>query len=220
MSGAIGAFGGIALSAVAGATQAGWTALYQINPLFLTGGSFAGVPGGIFPFSLLAGAALDLTQDLIGGGSPWAWKVMAGGKMVSQSVATYPFASQQVAANATVQEPLAVSMLFRAPVNASFGYVTKTAILTALQTALTNHNNAGGAYTIFTPGLFYQNGLLLNVIDVTTEETKQLQVDWEFDFFFPLITQQAAGSGLSSAMSKLSGGQPFTGAPSWTALGV
>ena len=211
---------GLGIGVAAGVSRAGFDALYQINPLFLQGGSVASI-GGYCPFSLLAGALLGNVQGLLGSGEPLGkWWVLPGGKMLNQSVATYPFASQQVAANATVQEPLTLSMLLRAPVKDGFGYATKPAIWTSIQTALTAHNNAGGTYTIFTPALFYQNGLLLNVSDVTSGGTKQEQVDWQFDFFFPLITQQGAQSAFSTAMQKLQGGQPVTGAPTWASLGV
>lgn len=210
------------VGAVAGASQATWQALYQVNPLFLSGGSFANVPGGLFPFTGLAGALLGVVQGALGSGSPYLgeWMVMPGGKMLSQAAATYPYASQQVAANATVQEPLTLSMLLRAPVKDGFGYSTKPAIWSSIQAALTQHNNAGGTYTIFTSALFYQNGLLLDVFDATDGSTKQLQTDWQFDFFFPLITQAQAAYSFSNAMSKLAGGQQVTGAPSWAALGL
>lgn len=213
---------GLGVGVAAGTSRAGFDALYQINPLFLQGGSFANIPGGVFPFSLLAGALLGVVQGALGSGEPFLgrWMVLPGGKMLNQSVATYPFASQQVAANATMQEPLTLSLLLRAPVKDGFGYATKPAIWTSIQTALTAHNNAGGTYTIFTPALFYQNGLLLNAFDATNGHTKQEQVDWQFDFFFPLITQQGAASAFSTAMQKLEGGQPVTGAPTWSSLGV
>ena len=213
---------GLGVGVAAGTSRAGWQALYQVNPLFLQGGSFASIPGGFFPFTLLAGALLGAVQGALGSGDPYVgqWLVLPGGKMLTQSVATYPFASQQVAANATVQEPLTLSLLLRAPVKDGFGYATKPAIWTSIQTALTAHNNAGGTYTIFTPALFYQNGLLLNVFDATSGGTKQEQVDWQFDFFFPLITQQGAQSAFSTAMQKMQGGQPVSGAPTWASLGV
>jgi hypothetical protein len=210
------------ITGAANAARSAWQALYEVNPLFLVGGSFANFPGGIYPFSGLAGALLGVVQGALGSGQPFLgeWLVMPGGKMISQSVAIYPYASQQVAANATVQEPLTLSMLLRAPVKDGFGYLTKSAILTSLKVALTAHNNAGGTYTVFTPGLLYQNGLLLDVFDATAGETKQVQVDWQFDFFFPLITKQAATAAFSSAMAKIAGRQPVTGAPSWAALSV
>ena len=210
---------GLAAGTVAGASRAGWKALYQVNPLFMVGGSFVGLPGQVFPFSGLAGALLGVVQGALGSGSPYIgeWLVMPGGKMVSQAAATYPFASLQIAANATVQEPLSLSMLLRAPVKDGFGYLTKPAIWTSIQAALTAHNNAGGTYIIFTPGLFYQGGILLDVFDATDGETKQEQVDWQFDFFFPLITQQGASASFSSAMQTMQGGGPVNGTLNWSA---
>lgn len=209
------------ITGTANAARAGWETLYQISPIYLVGGSFTNAPLGMFAFSDLAGALLGAVQGGISNGAPYAglWMVLPGGKLVNQSAAVYPYASQQVAANATVQEPLTLSMLFRAPVKDGFGYLTKAAILTSIKTALTAHNNAGGTYTVFTPGLLYENGLLLDVFDATSSHTHQEQVDWQFDFFFPLITAQAATSAFNAAMTKLAGGQPVSGIPSWSTLG-
>lgn len=210
--------GGVGL--LAGSSRTAYDAIYQINPLFLQGGSFAGMPRGLYPFTGLAGSLLGEVQGAVSSDEPYLgkWLPLPGAKMVSQSVATYPFASQQVAANATVQQPLTLSMLFVAPVHSSFGYMSKAAIFIAIQQALTQHNNAGGMYTIFTPSLFFQNGILLDVSDATSGDTKQVQVEWQFDFFFPLITQQAATAAFSSAMQKLAGGQPVAGLPQWQTL--
>lgn len=230
------------MSGFSSAVRAGWELAFQVNPLYLTGGSFANAPGGIFSFGGLAGALLGPIQGALGStipfvalpsliaaeglgalgsGEPWMglWIVLPGGKMVSQSVATYPFASQKVAANATVQEPLTLSLMLRAPVKDGFGYPSKFAILNVLKATLTAHNNAGGTYTVFTPGILYEDGLLLDVFDATDGETKQEQVDWQFDFYFPLISRASAAAALSNEMAKLAGQQQIQGAPSWASLG-
>lgn len=210
------------MSGLQSAVRAGWQLLFQTNPLFLTGGLFANAPLGIFPFSGLAGALLGTLQGAVSSGDPWMgqWMVLPGGKLVNQSVATYPLWNQRVAGNATVQEPLALSLMLRAPVKDAFGYASKFAILNSLQTSLTAHNNAGGMYTVFTPGILYQNGLLLDVFDATDGETKQEQVDWQFDFFFPLITASGAQSAFNAAMTKLSGGAQVNGVPTLAILGI
>lgn len=200
--------------------RAAWQASFQVNPIYLTGGSFSTAPGSIYSLGTLAYAVGGEIVSQLTGSQPWPgqWIVLPGAAIVKQSVATYPFASQQVAANATVQEPLTLSMLFRAPANELFGYLSKLGIFMALQAALIAHNNAGGTYTVLTPSSIYQNGLLLNVFDATDGETHQEQVDWQFDFFFPLITQQQANASVSRAMSKLSNGQQIIGPPSWSSL--
>lgn len=174
--------------------------------------------------SNLAGSTLSPFQEIAPrSGSPFLgqFTVIPGGKLLSQAAATYPFASQQIAANATVQQPIAVSLLLRAPVKDGFGYATKAAIFTSLKQALTLHNNAGGTYIVFTPAFMYDNCLLLDVTDVTDGESKQEQVMWQFDFYQPLITRAQAQGAYNSAMTKMSGGQPptVTGAPTWGTLG-
>lgn len=222
---AIGA-GLAAIGAVGGATaaQAAWQLIYQDSPIWLHGGTFAGIPGHTFPMSGLAGSVLSTAQGLASGsGSPFLgqFMVIPGGKLLSQSAATYPFASQQIAANATVQQPLAVSLLLRAPVKDGFGYATKAAIFTSLKQALTLHNNAGGTYIVFTPAFMYDHCLLLDVTDVTDGESKQEQVMWQFDFYQPLITRAQANGATNAAMTRMSGGQPPTaaGPPTWATLG-
>ena len=214
------------MSAAVGAGNAirsAWQLLYQVSPIILAGGTFAGVPGGLFPMSGLAGSLLSAAFNVAtGSAQPFfgEYMVIPGGKLLSQSVATYPFASQQIAANATVQQPLSFSLLLKAPVKDGFGYLTKTAIFTSLKSALQLHNNAGGTYIVFTPAYMYDNCLLLDITDVSDGESKQVQVMWQFDFYQPLITQAAAQGAISNAMQVISGSQPVTGAPSWAALGA
>ncbi len=210
------------VAGVGNAIRSGWQLLYQVSPIILQGGTFAGSPGGVFPMSLLAGSLLsaavglatDSAQPFFG-----EFMVIPGGKLISQSAATYPFASQKIAANATVQQPLSFSLLLKAPVKDGFGYLTKTAIFTSLKSALQLHNNAGGTYIVFTPAIMYDNCLLLDVTDVTDGESKQVQVMWQFDFYQPLITRAAAQGAINNAMTAMSGGQPVTGLPTYAALG-
>lgn len=210
------------MSGIQSAARGAWQLLFQTNPLFLTGGIFANAPLGIFPFSGLAGALLGVVQGAASSGEPWMgqWMVLPGGKIVNQAVATYPFWNQQTAGNATVQEPLTLSLMLRAPVKDTFGYASKFAIWNSLKTSLTAHNNAGGTYTVFTPAVLWQNGLLLDVFDATDGETKQEQVDWQFDFYFPLITSSGASSAFNTAMQKLSGSSQVNGVPTLAVLGL
>ena len=211
------------MSGVANAIRSAWSTLYQVSPIIMQGGSFANSPGGLFPMSALAGQILALGQGLLSDSpDPFfgLYTVIPGGTLINQSVATYPYASLQIAANATVQEPNRVSLLLKAPVKDGFGYLTKTAIFTSLQLALQTHNNAGGSYIVFTPAFMYQNGLLLTMTDVSDGESKQTQIMWQFDFYFPLITQADAATAYNTSMAKFAGGQPVVGAPSWASLGL
>lgn len=210
------------MSEAASAARSAWQAIYQISPIILQGGSFINAPTGLMPISLLAGSLLSTVQGLVTNSQPFfgEYMVIPGGTALAQEVATYPLANLQTAANATIQMPLTLSLLLRAPVRDGFGYATKAAIFSSMRLALETHNNAGGTYIVMTPALMYQNGLLLNITDVTDGENTQPQTMWQFDFFFPLITRAEAGSAFNKQLSRLAGGMPITGAPSWAALGV
>lgn len=206
------------ITGAANVVRSAWDFLYQVSPIFLTGGIVSAMPGGVLPFAALgpvvaatvAGVATPGAESFFG-----RFEVIPGGTIINQSVATYPFANQQVAANATIQEPLTISLQLKAPVQSGFGYLLKSAIFPALQYSLATHNNSGGLYTVMTPAVPYFDCILTAVTDVTDGESKQTQIMWQFDFFKPLISQSAATSALNSLMSKLSGGTPILGAPSW-----
>ncbi|MHB8388150.1 MAG: hypothetical protein ACYDBH_01055 [Acidobacteriaceae bacterium] len=140
---------------------------------------------------------------------------MAGGTTVAQAVGMYPFANQQVAANATIQEPVNISLRMIAPVKDTGGYLTKLAILSALSTSLSQHNNAGGTYIVATPANIYNPCLLLNVIDITGDQ-KQQQIEWQFNFIQPLISQQSATQAYNGLMSKFASGQQISASPAWS----
>ena len=122
-----------------------------------------------------------------------------------------PFANQRVAANATIQEPLTVSLHMIAPVKVAGGYITKLAQISALQALFEKHNNAGGTYVILTPAKIYSTCLMLSMTDITGGETKQDQVAFQIDFIQPLISQVSLANAMSSLMSKATNGQPSTG---------
>jgi len=133
--------------------------------------------------------------------------VIPGGTLISNAIGTYPFANQQVAANALIQNPLNVSVMMIAPVRDAGGYNSKLANFTSLQNALQAHNNAGGTYNVATPAFIYTNCLLTAMQDITSGETKQKQVIFQWDFIQPLLTQQAATSAYNALYAKVSSGQ-------------
>lgn len=133
-----------------------------------------------------------------------------GGTVINNAIATYPFANQQVAANAIIEQPKNISLRMIAPVRDTGGYLTKTAIFTALQTALQNHNNAGGTYTIATPAFLYTDCVMTTMTDITSGNTKQQQIEWQLDFIKPLISTSDANAAFSNQMAKLSGGNVLT----------
>ena len=97
---------------------------FQISPIIFEGGLAQSIPGGMLPVLQLLGFA----QSALTSGSvslndfPYYFlPILSGTKVINQSVATYPFANLQVAANATVDEPKPLSLMMVAPVKDTGG---------------------------------------------------------------------------------------------------
>lgn len=190
-----------ALTNPAGLSQ--YESTYEISPILLVGGIAANAPQGMLPISQFLGAP--------NGGGSIRFIQIPGGTLISNAIGTYPFANQQVAANAIIQQPLNTSLLMIAPVREEEGgYYGKLALFTSLQNTLQAHNNAGGSYNVVTPAFIYQSCLLPSLQDVTSGETKQKQVHWQWDFTAPLLTQQQATAAYNSLMGKVAAGQQVT----------
>ena len=92
-----------------------YTIAFQVSPIILEGGMVADFPGGLLPIVALLGG-LGLVQSAIAGQGvglndfSFYFRPMPGSTIINQSVATYPFANQRVAANATIQEPTNISL--------------------------------------------------------------------------------------------------------------
>lgn len=198
---------------------------FEVSPIILANGIAAGSVGGMLPIIGLTGQLAAFGQSaLLGGGlsldSFFAHYVpIPGATIISQAAGQYPFANQQVASNATIQQPLNLSMLMMCPVQNDAGYVTKLPILSSLWASLKNHNLLGGVYHVATPANIFMNGLLLNVAAVDSGESKQQQINFQLDFYFPLITQQQAKQAQSNLMQTATNGGQISGAPSWTGSG-
>src|SRR3974390_3001190 len=165
---------------------------YQVCPIILTGGAAAQIPGGMLPIlSLFAGGGVntlglpfDITDldDAFG-----AFNVLSSGLLVSQTVAKYPFANQWVAANATIREPLTLSVIMDAPMRGPNAWGQKHMVMTALKQTLDRHNNLGGTYTIMTPAFMYDSMIMTNVTDNSRTNNSLPQNAWRFDFERPLV---------------------------------
>jgi hypothetical protein len=193
---------------------------FQVSPIILVGGIAANTLGGMLPIIALGGQALSAVQGALSNGINTdaffaRYVPVPGSTLINQAIATYPFANQATAANATIQQPLNISLRMIAPVKDAAGYLTKTAIWISLQNSLVAHNAAGGTYTIATPWYIYTGCLLQSITDTTGGDTKQQQIMAQWDFQQPLTTQMQATSAYNSLMSKLSGGAQVT--PSTTA---
>jgi hypothetical protein len=140
-----------------------------------------------------------------------SYEPLPGGTLEDFEYGRYPFANQSVAANAVIQEPLAVSLLMICPVKGDQTWQEHLSTITALQSAMSQHAALGGSYSVATPKFPYTNGLLTKFADVTAGEGLQPQSRWQLDFFFPLITLQQAQAAQNGLMSKLTSGTQLPG---------
>lgn len=213
----------------------------EISPIILTGG-IAKATGGALPILALTENAFSLLSGALSGGSnplsaivqsvsnstnPLAsleaqldsffahYTPLPGASLINNQVATYPFANQQVAANAIIAQPLNVSMRMLCPVRNLAGYPIKFAVMTGLQKSLTQHVSMGGLFSVVTPSYIYINCILTGLRDVSAGGSNQGQFVWQWDFTQPLVTQQAATQALNSLTQTLTNGtQPSGGTPS------
>lgn len=196
---------------------------FEISPIIFTGGIAGdgpggfGIPGGMLPIVAIT-EALNFADGLLGGGTNLSldnffahFRVLPGSTLIDNQIGSYPFANQQVAANAIIAQPLNVSLRMDCPVKSPGGYVAKLATLMALRSALAQHNANGGTYTVATPGFLYTDCIMTGMRDISTGESKQSQVSWQFDFVRPLVTLQEAQSAMGQLMSKLTNGQVTDG---------
>lgn len=198
---------------------------YQISPVILVGGIAASIPGQMLPIVALTQAA-DFTLGLLNGNTvPISldqyfahWKPLPGTTLIQNSIGQFPFANQNIAANAIIVQPLTIAMLMHCPVQDEGGYTEKLATMTVLQQALTNHNQQGGMYAVATPSQIYTNCLLMSVRDVSGGESKQVQHTWQFDFLQPLVTINQATQVYNALMNKIANGLPTGSQPQWSGV--
>jgi hypothetical protein len=192
---------------------------YQVCPIVLTGGAAANIPGGILPIlNLIAGVsnnALGLPFDIGNLDDAFgAFNVLPGGTLVSQAVSKYPFANQHVAANATIAEPLTISVIMDAPMRQPNAFLYKRMIMSALKATLDNHNNVGGTYTIYTPAYMYTDLIMTALTDNSRGNNSLPQNAWRFDFEKPLVSLADIQGALGGLMSKINGGLQTDGSQS------
>lgn len=199
---------------------------YQISPILFTGGIAQFIPGGMLPIMALTQAASFVNGLLQGAANTSPDNFFAqfiplpGGTLVSNQNGKYPYANQVVAANAIIAQPLTVSLKMICPSRQPGDMLVRLATITALQAAIAKHTAQGGSYTVATPSFIYTNCLLLNLRDISpaidANGNKQAQIEWQWDFEQPLVSQQQAQTATNSLMSLISGGLPVTGTPTWS----
>lgn len=202
-------------------SRSDWQQRFEINPIFLTGGIAGGMAGGTLSIlTLTQGNAL--TGGVTGGalGNPDEyfahWSPVPGGTLNSYAVGTYPFASQQVAANAMIGQPLSIALLMTCPAKNPGDYDTKQAVLTALKASIDQHVAGGGTFAVATPAFFYSDCLLTSIRDATGGESRQVDYRWIWEFTKPLVTLSESQQSQNNLMGRLANGGQIDGAPNWS----
>ena len=188
---------------------------FQVSPIILQGGIVGSAQGSLAPITAYTGGAPKNLDEAFAHYLP-----LPGSTLISQTIATYPFANQAVAANATIQQPLTISLLMIAPVNQAGGYTKKLQAFTSLKNSLTQHNALGGTYIIATPAYVYNYTLMTAMTDVTPQISadggKQLQIQYQLDFVQPLVTAAALAQQQAALVQKITNGNKINGAPAWS----
>ena len=69
------------------------------------------------------------------------------------------------------------------------------------------------SFTVITPSYIYTGALLTNFVDVSSGETNQPQVSWQFDFVQPLITFPGELGALNNLMGSIASGKQVIPGP-------
>jgi hypothetical protein len=187
---------------------------FQVSPIILQNGIVT-AQGHLAPITDYTGGSPASLDDAFARYLP-----MPGSTLISQTVATYPFANQSVAANATIQQPLTISLLMIAPVNQESGYQAKLSLFTALQNTLHQHNALGGTYIVATPAFVYSYVIMTAMTDVTPQVSadggKQVQIMYQLDWIQPLVTSAALTVQQGALMQTITNGNKITGQPRYS----
>jgi hypothetical protein len=195
----------------------------EISPIILTRGIASFMPGSSLPIVLFT-QALSFVEGILGGDDVTDldnyfahFRPIPGSTLAQNQFGRYPFANQQVAANARIKMPLRVSLLMICPARGTMSYATKLATMTALKTAIDLHDSLGGTYTVVTPSYIYTDCVLLSLTDTSHGESSQPQNAYTWEFEQPLLTLQAAQQANNSLMALIAGNLPIR-EPVWSAL--
>ena len=193
---------------------------FQISPIFFTGGFTKGTVFESTGYPIVGiTQAIATGANLLQGQLPTnlanldqyfcQFRPLPGSTLVSNQIATYPFYTNQVAANSQMAEPLNVSLIMYCPANSNTTALSKLAVLQSLRTIVNYHTAQGGTYTVNTPASIYTGCLLRKITDVSTGESNQAQYAYQWDFEQPLITFPTATATLNNITQAIFSGQPI-----------
>lgn len=203
--------------------QASFELAFQISPIVFVKGIAEFIPGGVLPIGAVSQTQTFVGSVLSGNGLPGLDQTfpqfypLPGSTLADFEIGKYPFANQAVAANATIAQPLTVSMRMLWPAQPSTGgFAARLMGMLAMQSAIKQHGTRGGTYIVLTPTYFYTNMILKRMSDISSGATRNPQSEWQLDFEQPLLTLEEAEQLQNSLMSKLTGGTQVDGQPAWS----
>lgn len=197
---------------------------YELSPIVLTRGIAQGIPGGL-PIILFT-QGINFLAGILGAGSnietddffAHFWP-LPGSTLAQNAFGKYPFANQQVAANARIKMPNRIAMRMVCPARGEVAYGVKLATMTALKMTIDLHDSLGGTYTVATPSFVYTNCVLLSLTDTSHGDSTQPQNTYTWEFEQPLLTLEDAAQAQGNLMSQITGGLPISGTPSYFGIG-
>jgi len=199
-----------------------WILSYELSPIIFCNGIASQAPGGVLPIISITEAD-SFPSGILGAGGPidvndyFAHFLPAPGATLGENqIGEYSFANQAVAGNALIAQPLYVSMIMVCPARGADGFAVAKAKMTALVSAMAQHDAMGGTYTVVTPKYDYTNLVRLRMPDASTAQTHQAQNTYQIDFKAPLLTLEQAQQAQSSLMAKLGNGAMIQGQPTWS----
>mgnify|MGYP000870735474 CR=1 FL=1 len=187
---------------------------FEISPILLVDGIASGIPGGIMPIAVLTegvSIADGLLHGDIGSGPTAHFTPMAGTTLVLQEIGNLNFYNMLTAANAVIGKPNRIVMQMLRPASTKDGgYASKGLAFATMKMALDKHNQSGGSYIVMTPVFIYTGCLMRSLIDASgfSEQNKQVQDVWQFEFEQPLLTISQLDAALGGVMSKFESGMP------------
>lgn len=209
---------------VAGIFTGIYGTLFQVSPIIMTNGlvssfvnSFGNLlnlgPGGVAQLQSIGVPISALTEigalNLSNGTPDQAfanYRPLPGGTLLKYQIAEYPFYNQQIAANASIQQPNNISLLMYCPANKNTNTTLKLGIMSAVKATVESHVQSGGTFTVLTPSQIYTDCLLTGITDVSTEATNQAQWAYQWDFVQPLLTFPSGIGSFSRTLSSQFGG--------------
>ncbi len=182
---------------------------FEISPIIFVNGIANSIAGKMLPIIAITQSAnyntglLSGIKDIDPDEYFARFRIIPGNTLVNNQIGQYPFANQDVAANAIIAQPLSVSIEMICPPRQAGDISAHLNTLTALQQALTQHSALGGYYVVATPSQIYPNCVLLGVRDITGGDSKLSGIAWQWDFTQPLLAlsqQQTTYNSLLSIM--------------------